>query len=159
MSLRKGQKRMLYEEGFLAHEISAFENARGGDTRTQHRVKMDFNFNSRPFRAMRRARRKYIADLRNAGWDNLEIKKKINEYYHLKTGRSPFDFLKLSYAPTRKITDFQDAIKRRIRSRVSRTLGKLYNRNLHAASKARSIPKRAVYPSRPKLVRRVRRTR
>jgi hypothetical protein len=159
MPISRKLKQQLYKEGFLPREIVELQGARGGDVRTGHRVKQEFNTGSKVFKSLRRARVKYITDLRQAGWSGDEIRQKINEYYRLKTGRSVYDFLKLSYQPARKITDFQSAVKLRIRSRVSRTLGKIYNRNLHTATKARSLPKRPVFPARPKLVRRVRRAR
>jgi len=157
MPISRKLKQQLYKEGFLPREIMELQGARGGDVRTGHRVKQEFNYGSKVFKSLRRSRVKYITDLRQAGWSGDEIRQKINEYYKLKAGRSVYDYLKLSYQPARKITDFQDAVRRRIRSRVSRTMGKLYGRNLHTATKARTIPKRPVMPRRLKLIRRVRR--
>jgi hypothetical protein len=158
MGISRKIKQELYKEGFLPREIMELQGARGGDVRTGHRVKMEFNYGSKVFKSLRRSRTKYIADLKQAGWTTEEARQKINDYYRLKTGRSVFDFLKLSYQPTRRITDFQEATRRRIRSRVTRTLSKIYGRSLSAATKARTIPKRPVFPNKP-LVRRVKRYR
>jgi hypothetical protein len=156
--MNKAQKKMLYSEGFLPREIIEFERAIGGDVRSGHRVKQEIAFNSKPFLAMRRSRRKYIANLRQVGWNDYEIRQKLNDYYRLGMGRSPFDYLKAEYRPARKLTDFEDATKRRIRSRLTRTLGKIYGRNPQKATVIRTVPKRPVFPNKP-LVRRVRRYR
>ncbi|MFA5048937.1 MAG: hypothetical protein WC516_07990 [Patescibacteria group bacterium] len=163
MALNRIQKKMLREDGFLISEIRAFSGATGGNIGAgdseRHIVKQDVTFNSKPFLAMRKSRRRYIKDLKQLGWTDMEIKTKLVEYYRKGSGRSPFDWLKLEYQPARKLTDFQDSIRRKIRSRVSRTLGKLYGRNLKTATKVRTAPRRPVVPNKPKLIRRIRRTR
>jgi hypothetical protein len=163
MALNKNQKRLLLEDGFTISEVLAFSRATGGNVGSpaspRNIVKQDVNFNSKPFLAMRRSRRRYCADLRKAGWTNMEIKGKISEYYRLGAKRNPWDFLKAEYRRKEPLTDFMAAIKKRNRSRLTRTFGKLYARHLHEATKVRTIPKRPLYPSRPKLIRRVRRTR
>jgi hypothetical protein len=157
MALNRNQKKLLLEDGFLMSEIRAFSQATGGNVGAgvseRNVVKQNVAFNSKPFLAMRRSRRRYIKDLKNLGWTELEIKAKLLEYYRKGSDRNPFDWLKLEYHPARTITDFQDAVRRRIRSRVSRTLGKLYGRHLRTATKVRTAPKRPVVPKRPILKR------
>lgn len=143
-ALTKAQKIILKREGFIKSEIEAFSNARAPDGTLQ-----DFAFNSKTFLAARKSRRKYVADLKEQGWTKPEIDRKIRQYYGLKAGRTPYDFLKLSYSPPRLITDFMDAVRRKIRARVTRTLGKGYGRILRPSVRPKFLPKRPRYPTRP----------
>jgi len=166
MPLNRNQKKLLMEDGFLPSEIRAFSQATGGNVGAgdseRHVVKQAVAFNSKPFLAMRRSRRRYIKDLKQLGWNDMEIRAKQVEYYRKGSGRTPFDFLKLEYEPVHKITDFQDSVRRKIRSRISRTFGKLYGRTLRTATKVRTAPKRPVVPKRPvlkhKVIRKIKRT-
>ena len=157
MGLSRQQKKSLLSDGFLPKEIYQLSNATGGDRKTMHLVRQQVAFSSKPFRAMRNSRKKYIRNLKKIGWNDQEIKAKISAYY--VAGKNIFSFLKLEYTPTKRLTDFQSAIKLRERSKISRVFGRAYGRSLHAESLPRNLPQRPLYPKRPKLIRRVRRTR
>lgn len=155
--LSRQQKAALLKDGFIPKEIYQLAHATGGDTASKHIVRQQIAFSSRTFRAMRNSRRNYIRNLKKFGWNDQEIKAKINSYY--VAGKNIFSFLKLEYSPTKRLTDFQSAIKLRERSKISRVFGRAYGRQLHAQNLPRNLPKRPLYPKRPKMVRKVRRTR
>jgi len=161
--LSKREKQMLLSEGFLPSEIYAYSHATAGsigNTKAKrHIVTQNFDFNSRTFRAARRSRMRWVRDLKSLGWTDGEIKSKIREYYDLGSKRSPFDWLKLAYAPPHRISDLQSALVKKIRARASRTYGKLYGRNLRTATKVRTQPKRPVVPTKPRRIIRVRKRR
>ena len=158
MALRKAQKKMLYQEGWIPSEILSFEGARGGDIPSGHRVKQSFNFNSKTFRAARASRRRYIKDLKSQGWTDYEIKDKIIKFYKGKNRDSVlWAFIKLEYQPTKKVTDFVDAVRRRSRASVSKHFGRAYGRQIRKEVRPKYLPKRPMYPAHPKLIRRVRR--
>jgi len=156
-SLSRQQKAALLKDGFLPKEIYQLSNATGGDQKTMHIVRQQIAFSSKTFRSMRNSRKNYIRNLKKIGWNEQEIKAKISSYYVAK--KNIFSFLKLEYSPTKRLTDYQAAIKLRERSKISRVFGRAYGRSLHAESLPRNLPKRPLYPKRPKLIRRVRRTR
>ena len=149
-ALTRAQKSQLLAEGFLFSEVSAFNDAKTPDGTPQ-----DFAFNSKTFRAARQSRQEWIRDLKKIGWTEGEIKQRLVAYYRLKAGRTPFDFLKLSYLPSRTISDFADAVKRKIRSRVSRTFGRAYGKpRMRIQTRPKYLPKRPLYPPRPRPLRR-----
>jgi hypothetical protein len=156
--MNRAQKRQLLKEGWLPREVYSFDHAVGGDVASGHRTKQNLSFSSRTFSAMRKSRRRYVADLQKQGWTLQDIKVKLNDYYRVRSA-SPFDWLKLEYSPTKRLTDYQDSVRRRIRAKASRLLGAAYGRNLKPEIRPKYLPKRPLYPSRPKLIRRVRRTR
>jgi hypothetical protein len=161
--MNRVQKKMLLEEGWIPSEIIEFSRATAGNvgsgTSQRHVVKQNIAFNSKPFLAMRRSRRRWVNDLQKLGWSDYDIKLKIKEYYSKGAGRSVYDWLKISYAPPHKLSDYQRAISLKIRSRVSRTMGRLYGRNMRTATKVRTQPKRPVVPTKPRRIIRVRRRR
>jgi hypothetical protein len=161
MPLNKQQKLLLLSEGWLPSEINALQKASSGNigagTSKRHVVKQDFNYSSKTFSSARRDRRRWVRDLKSLGWNDMDIKLKLIEYYSHGSGRSVYDWLKLAYAPPHKLTDYQSAIVKKIRARASRTLGKLYGRNLRTATKVRTQPKRPVVPFKPRRIIRVRR--
>ena len=142
--LNAKQKKVLFDTGFLPQEIDEFDDARTPDGKLQ-----DLAFDSAPFRAMRESRTKWILKLKKSGWNNRQIVEQIKRYYRLKAGRSPFDFLKIEYQPPKKLTDFAEAVKLKVRSRVSRTLGKQYGRRMAPRKAPRFLPKRMSLPLRP----------
>jgi len=145
-ALTKKQKIVLIKEHFLPREIRDFDNAIAGDVASGSRVPQHLKFNSKPFRAMRNSRKQWVRDLKKRGWTNDQILQQVAAYYSLKAGRSPFDFLKLSYRPDKKLTDYVDAIKRKVRTRISRTLGRAYGRQMTPQTRPKFLPKRPLYP-------------
>ena len=114
----------------------------------------NFNYNSATFRQARDSRAKWGKELISRGWRRKEVLSRVEHYYDLKGGRTPWDWLKLSYSPTKKVTSFADSVKRKIRSRADRTLGRGYGKRklpetriVHLAA----FPKRPPRPMRRKL--------
>jgi hypothetical protein len=149
MALTRKQKIGLLKDGFLPKEIFQLTHATGGDK--TNTVKQSFNFSSRPFQAMRKSRKNYIRNLKENGWNESEIKAKINAFYI--GGKNIYSFLKLEYAPPKKITDFQSAIKLRERSRISRVFGRAYGRRMKRTMLPKYLPKRPMLPNKPRLIR------
>lgn len=108
------QKNHMLKSGFLPSEIMAIDRAKMPDGKQQESI-----YNSEPFKAMIKSRREYITDRMKEGFTRLHVKDKIKEYYRLKSGRSPFDFLKLEYKPTKRLTDFVEAVKKKVRYKTS----------------------------------------
>ena len=146
-TLNTQQRNILRKEGFTDYEIRAYTIAKDSKGELQR-----FQFNSATFVAARQSRAKWVAELKKQGWRKAEIAKKIQSYYDLKSSRSPFDWLKLSYSPTKKVTVFADAVRRQIRARVNRTFGRGYGKRKLPETRRVHL---AAFPKRPKrLVRR-----
>ena len=146
-TLTAAQRNLLIKEYFTPWEVRQYNLSKSPDGTLQ-----DFDFNSKTFMAARRSRQKWAEDLKKAGWKRQEINMKIMQYYNLKAGRTPFDFLKLSYRPHKVVSDFVAAVRSKIRSRVSRTFGRAYGRRIRPALRPRYVPKRPRFPTRPKSV-------
>jgi hypothetical protein len=162
-ALNKIQMKMLIEDGFLPSEIMQLNRATAGNTGAgtsqRHIVKQSLAFNSKPFLAMRRSRRRWVHDLQKLGWADYDIKLKIREFYNKGSSRDIYSFLKIEYHPPHKLSDYSRAITVKNRSQISRTLGKLYGRNLRTATKVRTQPKRPIVPFKPRRIIRVKRRR
>lgn len=143
-ALSASQKKELFNAGFLPSEIDKFDEAKTPDGKQQNLA-----FDSAPFQKMIESRRKWILELKSAGWNNRQVVEQIKRYYRLKSGRSPFDFLKLEYQPPNKVTDFVDAVKLKIRSRVSRSMGKAYGRRIYPKKLPKFLPKYRPLPVKP----------
>lgn len=153
MALSRTQKMTMYKEGWLPSEIYAFEHAKGGDVPTNSRVHQNFAFGSITFSATRKSRRNYVKDLHNIGWTYMEIKQKLVDFYRNPTN-NPFLFLKLSYTPHKKLSDLQFSYRLSSRAKVSRHFGKAYGRMFRKESRPKYLPKRPLYPNRPRIIRR-----
>ena len=135
-ALSAKEKSILKSSGFLPNEIEAFDTAKTPDGEKQKLA-----FDSAPFMSMIMSRVKWITDLKERGWSNSQIINQIRRYYHMKSGRSPFDFLKLEYKPPKKI-DFIEASKTRtrVKTRVSNTFGKGYGGRMTKKKMPRFLP-------------------
>ena len=151
--MNKLQKLQLYREGWLPSEILAFARATAGDVPTGHIVHQEFAFNSRPFLATRRSRRNYIKNLKDIGWTSMEIKQKFVDWYRNPTN-TPFLFVKLEYRAKRKLSDLAASYKLRARAKISRGFGRAYGRIFRKESRPQNLPKRPLYPTRPRIIRR-----
>jgi hypothetical protein len=157
MALTKQQKITLRNAGFLPKEIFQLSSARGGDSTSGHTVPMQIKWSSKPIQAMIRSRRKWISNLKKVGWNDIEIKAKISQYYSTGRFTNIFSFIKLEYIASKKLSDWATATKLRIRAKASRVLGRSYGRNMRPTLLPRHLPKRPLLPTKPKLVRRIRR--
>lgn len=134
------EKIVLRQKGFLPWEIEQFDKAKAGDTISGNIVRQDIAFQSAPFQAMIDSRVKYIQMLKGIGWQPQQIAEQISRYYNLKAGRTPWDFLKIEYKPARQISDFQWGRRVEVRTRISRTLGKVYGRRVSPQRRPKFIP-------------------
>ena len=84
-------------------------------------------FNSKPFAAQLRKRRRWYRDRRKAGWTKAQIVVAIKKFYAPEKGKSPFDFTKDVYLPPLKI-DFDpgEERKRKIAAKKVKALGGSY---------------------------------
>ena len=145
------QQRNILKKGFWSdYEIRQFTLAKAPDGVTLQ----DFKFNSATFLQARANRENWAKELKTRGWSRKEILGRIDHFYSLRSGRSPFDFIKESYKPPKGITRYADAIRRTIRARIDRSLGRGYGkrklpetRRVHLAA----FPKRPKRPVRRKL--------
>lgn len=109
----------IIANGFLPSEADAFINAKGG---FEHNIQSDFQkiYDSIPFKKMLNDRKMWVSKLKEMGYSIQHIQGGIKHYFALKSGRSPFDFLKIEYVPPKVVTDFQFASKVRAKARVNR---------------------------------------
>lgn len=111
--------RYIIKHGFLPFEATEFLTAKGGK---DHDVEIDIRamVTSGPFRDMLNSRLDWINTVKAQGWKKKKIGQALIDYYKLKAGRSPFDFLKIEYKPPKKLSDYAAAIKLRANSRIRR---------------------------------------
>ena len=77
-TLTRSQKEYMYRAGFLIREISAFANAKTPDGKTLQ----DFQFMSEPVQDMIRTRMEYVKKLQQQGWNDLQVRQRINMLYN-----------------------------------------------------------------------------
>lgn len=109
----------IIKHGFLPFEAQEFLTAKGGyfnDTPSDIRKIIE----SEPFKFMLKARLDWIHDCRSIGWSGQKIGQALKDYYKLKAGRSPFDFLKVEYKPPQKLSDYAFAVQLRARTQIKR---------------------------------------
>ena len=136
-TLNQAQKEYMYLHGWLISEIKAFANARTPDGKKMQ----DFDFNAAPFQAMLKSRNEYFSKLRKLGWNNLQIRQRINMLYTSKRGKaSPWDFLKIEYKPPTKLSDSVWATKLKSKLRISRKLGAGYSSRIQREDRPRFQP-------------------
>jgi len=114
------QKGVLATDGFIKEEVDAWDDARNTDG-TPHFI----NFYSETFTDMRRARRQWKRDRIDEGWTKEQMENELYDYFKASKGKSPWDFLKGSYKPPRKLKDFSDASRRRATSRRRKALQRI----------------------------------
>ena len=152
MAISKKMKQTLLKEGFIFKEIRDLVNAKGGDVPTNSRVKQQFNWTSRPFQAMRRSRRAFVKRCRDAGWNDLEIRQKVVDWYK-NPSNDIFLFLKLEYRKNSPLTDWEQSIRLRSRAKISRVFGRSYGRKMRPTLLPKYLPKRPMLPNKPRLIR------
>lgn len=137
MPLSRQQRATLRREGFLPSEVKAYSEAKASDGSPQ-----DFQFDSKTFQSTRRSRKQYVGDLLNRGWTKAEVASRIKSYYTTRGDRSPFSWLKLEYEPAKVVSDTMADMKRKIRAKVDRTMGKAYGRRISASLRPRFLPRK-----------------
>lgn len=146
-TLNQAQKMYMYKNGFLLSEIKAFANARTPDGKRMQNL----NFASAPFQDMIRTRIAYVEKLKHQGWNDMQVRQRINMLYTRKNGKtSPWDFLKIEYRPGKTMTDISWATKLKAKSRISRTLGAGYSKPMHKETRPRYKPVIRNLPPMPK---------
>jgi len=136
-TLNRAQKEYMYKHGWLIKEIQAFANARTPDGKRMQ----NFDFMAAPFQSMLKSREQYVNKLKNLGWDDTQIRQRINMLYIRQRGKtSPWDFLKIEYRPPTKLSDNAWATKLKAKLRISRTLGAGYSTRMHKETRPRYHP-------------------
>lgn len=146
-TLNRAQKQYMYNHGWLLSEIKAFSNARTPDGKKMQNL----DFMSAPFQAMLKSREGYIKKLRQSGWNDMQIRQRINMLYTSKRGKaSPWDFLKIEYKPPTKLSDNIWATKLKAKLRISRKLGAGYSARMRKETRPRYQPVIRELPPMPK---------
>ena len=146
-TLNRAQKQYMYNHGWLLSEIKAFSNARTPDGKKMQNL----DFMSAPFQAMLKSREGYIKKLRQSGWNDMQIRQRINMLYTSKRGKaSPWDFLKIEYKPPTKLSDNIWATKLKAKLRISRKLGAGYSARMHREGRPLYQPVIRELPPMPK---------
>jgi len=146
-TLNRAQKRYMYNHGWLLSEIKAFSNARTPDGKRMQNL----DFMSAPFQAMLKSRDQYVNKLKTLGWNDMQIRQRINMLYTSKRGKaSPWDFLKIEYKPPTKLSDNVWATKLKSKLRISRKLGAGYSTRMHRQERPRYQPVIRDLPPMPK---------
>ena len=145
-SLNQAQKKAMYNAGFLLHEIKAFANARTPDGKKIQ----DFNFMSAPCQAMIQTRIQYVEKLKDRGWNDLQVRQRVNMLYTTKRGKaSPWDFLKIEYKPPTAVSDNLWATMLKAKARIARTLGSGYSKPMRKETRPRFEAKIRELPPNP----------
>jgi hypothetical protein len=115
--LNRAQKRFLYDCGFIAKEIRAYDNAQTPSGKPQP---FKLVWNSEPFQKMIRSRRQAMKRARKAGFSDDQFRRAILRRYRMDKKLNPFDFIKDAYRVvlrkrTRR-TYVREAIKKRTQS-------------------------------------------
>ncbi len=146
-TLTRSQKEYMYRAGFLIREISAFANAKTPDGKTLQ----DFQFMSEPVQDMIRARMEYVKKLQQQGWNDLQVRQRINMLYNRKRGKaSPWDFLKIEYRPEKKMSDAMWSNMLKCKGRIARTLGSAYSKPTHRELRPRFEARIRELPPQPR---------
>lgn len=122
--LSRQDRETLRNAGFLPYEIREIHKAKAPDGSHQQT-----NIYEDVWQDMIASRRTWVMRLRNEGWSNYEISQQILKFYRKKDA-SPWDFLQAEYGrdKTRRLTDFQAALQRRKRARITKKLGHGYGK-------------------------------
>ena len=119
MTLSFDDAARLRTSGFLDWEIEQFASA----TDAKGKLQPPIDLNAPVWQAAMKSRGDWVDDKIARGWTKEEIDGEIMGYYWRKAERSPFDFLKLEYAPPTKV-DYREALRRRLEGEVAATLGR-----------------------------------
>jgi hypothetical protein len=114
-SLTPENKKYLLSKGFLLSEIKKLD-------------KGYINTGSHTYKSMVRSRELWVDSMRKVGWNKKQIDARIRHWYSTKKDRTPFDWLKVEYKPTNKLTIKQLAKQLELRRGISRTFGRAYGR-------------------------------
>ena len=114
-SLTRTDVKLLKDSGFLKWEIDEIN-------------KGYVNTSSSVFRGMVKSRVMWRDSMLGAGWTEAQINARVRHWYRAKNDRSPFDWLKVEYRATNKLTIKQLAKQLSLRRQISRTFGHSYGR-------------------------------
>ena len=113
MPLSIEDARTLRRSGFIAWEVKKYDEAVAPDGTPQV-----INLQTKTWQAAIASRRAWVSDKIRRGWPKAQIAGAIMGYYIMKKERNPFDFIKIEYKPPKKLTDYQEATKKRVEQRV-----------------------------------------
>lgn len=107
----------LANAGFTPYEIQQISQATTSSGTSQTPVNTD----SPIWQAVIRSRRDWVEDKIARGWNWMEIRNEIENYYRRDAKRSPFDFLRAEYKPPKRM-DYIEMIRRRTQADIEENL-------------------------------------
>ena len=113
MPLSFDDARILRRSGFHPWEIKKYDEAVAPDGTPQV-----INLQTKTWQAAIASRRAWVQDKLRRGWSRPQIAGAIMGYYIMKRERSPFDFIKIEYKPPKQLTDYQEAVQKRVGKRI-----------------------------------------
>ena len=113
MPLSLDDVRILRRSGFLPWEIRKYNEAVAPDGTPQV-----INIHSKTWEAAITSRRAWVSDKIRRGWPRAQIAGAIMGYYVMKRERNPFDFIKIEYRPPKRLTDYQETVKKRVGKQI-----------------------------------------
>ena len=148
-TLNRLDKQELLKDGWLPSEIMQLNRAKTPTGKVQRHI----DIHSRLWMAVRRSRIRFIADMKRLGWNDLEIKQKIIEYYKKGKNNTVYGFLKSEYKPPKMIQDYDEAVKKKLdykkrnsykqaRAAITNSLGGFYGQRI-----GRRMPVRYMHPN------------
>jgi len=114
MPLGEGEKDYLRKSGFIQREIDAYDQAKAPDGKPIY-----VNIGSETWKKAIESRQDWVNERRRDGWDDWRINTALEGYYLLGRGRNPFDFIRAEYKPPQRISDYQEARRRRAEQRIA----------------------------------------
>lgn len=115
MPLSRADQERLSRAGFLDFEIEHFNWAQAPDMSY-----IEIDLSSATWQAVMRRRRAWIDAMLRQKWSNAQIERAIRKWYEAKRSRNPFDWVKAEYRPPRRISDYQEARRKRAEAEAKR---------------------------------------
>lgn len=116
---------ILEKAGFIRHELEEFDQAPAFPNGTI--TKEDYP----AWWLMIESRQGWTEDKRQRGWSSEEIENEIMNYYLRDVNRTPFDFLKRTYRPPKKLgtaAAYYEALNKRHQKQIEESMPGYYER-------------------------------
>lgn len=113
MSISSYDALRLERNGFIKYEIDELANA----TTLKGNPQPPINLDGEAWLATLKSRFEWTQDKEERGWSPQEIENEIMNYYSRDKRRTPFDFLRQSYKPPKKV-DYLEVIRKRAQAQI-----------------------------------------
>lgn len=107
--LTANDKYRLDKAGFMDWEIEYFDQMRDPSGGLQPYAELDGG----TWQAVMKRRREWVDAMLRQNWTSEQISKAINRWYENKKSRSPYEWVKMEYQPPRRISNYQEARRKR----------------------------------------------